>query len=44
MVYMDDDGRRYYNVWTEDPNAASTADGTINYYEVYEDGSVEPYQ
>ena len=44
MVYMDDDGRRYYNIWTEDPNAASTADGTINSYLVYEDGSVEPYQ
>ena len=44
MVYMDDSGRRYYNIWTEDPNAASTADGTINPYEVYEDGSVEPYQ
>ena len=44
MVYMDDDGRRYYNIWTEDPNAASTADGTINSYLVYDDGSVEPYQ
>ena len=41
-VFMDNDGRRYYSIWTEDPNAANTAEGTIEAYLVYDDGSVEP--
>ena len=42
MVYMDDNGRRYYTIWKEDPNSASTADGTMAVYNVYDDGTVEP--
>ncbi|MFB5284103.1 hypothetical protein [Peribacillus sp. Hz7] len=42
MVYMDDNGRKYYSIWKEDPNAASTADGTMAVYNVYDDGTVEP--
>jgi tetratricopeptide (TPR) repeat protein len=43
-VFMDDNGRRYYYIWTEDPNASNTAEGTINTFLVYDDGSVEPNQ
>lgn len=40
-VYMADDGRRYYIIWTQDPNGTDTASATMDVYYVYEDGTVE---
>ena len=42
-VKMDDKGRRFYTIWKEDPNAESTADGTISTYNVFDDGTVNSY-
>ena len=42
-VSMDDKGRRNYPVWTQNPNASSNAEGTMEYFTVYEDGTIEGY-
>lgn len=42
-VHMDDNGRKFYTIWTEDPNASCTAEGTIAMYDVFEDGTVTPH-
>ncbi|EGP5301835.1 hypothetical protein EAC14_11890 [Enterococcus faecium] len=43
-VSIDDQGRRYYGIWKEDSNASNSAEGTIAYYYVFDDGTVEQYE